>query len=63
MDLGLAGKVVIVTGAASGMGRAVAWLFASEGGELGIGVRLAAESVVDKDQSLRSFMRCLLYCL
>src|SRR5437667_9163525 len=41
----------------------VARMFASEGGELGIGVRLAAESVVDKDQSLRSFMRCLLYYL
>ena len=31
MDLGLAGKIAVVTGAASGMGRAVAILMAAEG--------------------------------
>lgn len=36
MDLGMAGKIAVVTGAASGMGRAVAMLLAAEG------VRVAA---------------------
>src|SRR6266850_5426855 len=38
-------------------------MFARERGELGIGVRLAAESVVNKDQSLHSAMPCLLHYL
>src|SRR5439155_9163471 len=36
-------------------------MFARERGELRIGVRLAAESVVNKDESLHSTMRCLLH--
>ena len=42
MDLGLDGKVVLVTGAASGIGRATAKAFAGEGATL---------ALVDRDEA------------
>lgn len=39
MDLDLSGKVVVVTGASTGIGRAAALSIASEGGNLAIGAR------------------------
>lgn len=39
MDLGLSGKVVVVTGASRGIGRATALLFAQEGADLAICAR------------------------
>src|SRR5579859_5386028 len=63
MDLGLSGRAVLVTGAASGMGKAVAQLFGCEGAHViaadlsEIGARETAESVV------RSGRRADVVCL
>jgi len=41
MDLGLAGKAVLITGAAGGAGRATALAFAGEGARLALAGRIA----------------------
>ncbi|HWS75009.1 MAG TPA: SDR family NAD(P)-dependent oxidoreductase [Quisquiliibacterium sp.] len=43
----VAGKVVIVTGAGSGMGRATAWLFADEGAKVAVTDLKGQQEVVD----------------
>lgn len=43
----VAGKVVIVTGAGSGMGRATAWLFADEGAKVAVTDVKGVQEVVD----------------
>jgi NAD(P)-dependent dehydrogenase (short-subunit alcohol dehydrogenase family) len=60
MDLGLSGKVVLVTGAASGMGKAVAHLFGCEGAQVIVadldeaGARATVESIVGDGGSARA---------
>lgn len=48
MDLGLSGQVAIVTGAARGIGRAIALAFAAEGARLGL---------IDRDTTVREVAR------
>ena len=48
MDLGLKGKVALVSGASQGMGRAIAFGFAREGAKVSICARGEAGSFVEK---------------
>jgi len=52
MDLGLAGKVVLVTGASRGIGRAIAGGFAAEGSRLAIAAR-SADALEQAAEQLR----------
>jgi 3-oxoacyl-[acyl-carrier protein] reductase len=53
MDLGLNGKVVMITGASKGLGLAMAQAFAAEGAHLSICAR-GADALANADKSLRS---------
>jgi 3-oxoacyl-[acyl-carrier protein] reductase len=53
MDLGLQGKVVIVTGASRGIGRAIATAFASEGCQLALAAR-GQEALENAAEELRA---------
>src|SRR5215467_12034771 len=53
MDLGLKGKVVMITGASKGLGHAMALAFAAEGARLGICAR-GAEALTAAEKELRA---------
>ena len=53
MDLQLNGKVVMITGASKGLGRAMASAFAAEGARLSICAR-GADALADAEKELKS---------